>query len=276
MRRIVILPAAVTTLAGAQGTSQAAVNASGLSARFDQPDGVWGDGEGNLYVADTNNHAIRKIVISTKTVSTFSGLLGTSGTTDSPARFTSPRGIWGDGKNLYVSDGSHTIRKIVIATGAVTTIAGSAGSSGSHDATGTAATFDDPRGIWGDGAGNLYIGESGNHSIRKMVLSTGAVSTLAGSNSSPAATDATGTAARFNSPTGVWGDGTNLYVADRDNRTIRKIVISSAAVTTLAGLAGNGGSVDDTGTAARFNRPEGGETAPTCTSPTRPMERSDG
>jgi hypothetical protein len=93
--------------------------------------------------------------------------------------------------------------------------------------------------------------------VRSVNLSTGATATLAGSTAGTAgSTDATGTAARFSAPAGMVSDGTNLYVADSSNHLIRKIVISSGAVSTLAG-SGTAGSGDGTGTAAQFNTPIG-------------------
>ena len=245
----------------AGSTTSGTTDATGAAARFNNPKATWGDGQGNLYVADTDNHTIRKVVISSGVVTTLAGTAGTSGSTDdtgTAATFNSPAGIWSDGKNLYVSDtGNHTIRKVVIATGVVTTIAGSAGTSGTTDDTGTAARFNQPRGLWGD-EGFLYVADRFNHSIRKIVIATGVVTTFAGSTAGTSGTtEGTGTAARFNEPTGIWGNGTTLYVADRDNKTIRKIVIFSKIVSTFAGLAGSSGSTDATGSSARFDHPEG-------------------
>jgi len=192
-------------------------------------------------------------------VTTIAGSAGANGSADgtgTAARFYHPFGITTDGTNLYVTDyGSSTIRKIVISTGAVTTIAGSAGVVGSADGTGTAATLNYPTGITTDGT-NLYVTDTYNSTIREVVISTGAVTTIAGSRAIGSA-DGTGTAATFYYPTGITMDGTNLYVADNGNSTIRKIVISTGAVTTMAGSAGAIGSADGTGTAAAFNYPIG-------------------
>ena len=98
------------------------------------------------------------------------------------------------------------------------------------------------------------MADKSNHLIRKIVISTGVVSTLAGSTSA-GSTDATGTSAKFSNPVGIVTDGTNLYVADGDNHRIRKIVIATGAVTTLAG-SGQAGSTDAPGTAARLNYPD--------------------
>ena len=157
-----------------------------------------------------------------------------------------------DGTNLYVADlGNHTIRKIVISTGVVTTLAGTAGVSGTTDATGNAARFKSPGGVTTDGT-NLYVAEYGNHTIRKIVISTGVVTTLAGTAGVSETTDATGTDARFDSPYGITTDGTDLYVVEYVGHTIRKVVISSGVVTTLAGTTGSSGNTDGTGTSAKF------------------------
>ena len=94
-----------------------------------------------------------------------------------------------------------------------------------------------------------------NHKIRKIVIASGAVTTLAGSGTA-GAIDGTGTTASFYNPFGLTTDGTNLYVADTYNHKIRKIVIASGVVTTLAGT-GTIGAIDGTGTATTFNYPFG-------------------
>jgi sugar lactone lactonase YvrE len=251
-----------STLAGIAGSSGSA-DGTGTAATFSDPNGVTTD-RTNLYVADSGNHTIRKVVIATGVVTTLAGTAGSSGSADgtgTSARFFDPFGITTDGTNLYVADsGNHTIRKVVIATGVVTTLAGTAGSSGSTDNTGTSARFFDPFGITTDGT-NLYVADSGNHTIRKVVIGTGVVTTLAGTAGSSGSTDGAGTSARFFNPHGITTDGTNLYVADSGNHTIRRVVAKAVtdmgATTTLAGSAGSSGSADGTGTSARFNLPSG-------------------
>ena len=106
-------------------------------------------------------------------------------------------------------------------SGAVTTVAGT-GSTGSANGTGTSASFYNPAGITRDGT-NLYVADHNNHLIRKIVISTGAVTTVAGTGSSGSADNTTGTSASFNHPSQITTDGTNLYVTDSNNHLMRKI-----------------------------------------------------
>ena len=259
IRKIVISTAEVTTLAGLAG-SFGSTDGTGSAARFYYPCGITTDGT-NLYVADNSNHTIRKIVISTGEVTTLAGLAGTTGWDDGTgnlARFNYPYGITTDGTNLYVADTSnYIIRKIVISTAEVTTLAGLHGVSNIVDGTGTSAQFSSPYGITTDGT-NLYVLDS--HTIRKIVISTAEVTTIAGQYGSYGSTDGTGTAALFYNPSGITTDGTNLYVMDTFNHTVRKIVISTVAVSTLAGQAGVAGTADGTGSSARFRYPTGATT----------------
>jgi len=248
----------VTTLAGTAGVF-GSTDATGAAASFNSPHGVATDGAGNVYVADTFNSIVRKITPA-GAVTTLVGTAGVTGSTDATgaaARFFFPQGVATDGAgNVYVADTSNqTLRKITPA-GAVTTLAGTAGSFGADDATGAAARFNYPQGVATDGAGNIYVADTTNDIIRK-ITSAGVVTTLAGTVHAFGSTDATGTAARFNFPQGIATDGAgNVYVADSGNSVIRKVT-PTGVVTTLAGSAGVSGSTDASGTAARFNTPQG-------------------
>jgi len=254
VRKIVISTGVVTTFAG---SSQGSADGTGTGATFNVPNGIVYDSQGILYVADTNNHRIRKIVVSSGVVTTIAGsTIGFTDATGTSAQFRYPGGMYlATSDILYIADiDNNRIRKLVISTGVVTTLAGS-GTATSTDGTGTGATFTGPCGVTGDGAGNLYIGENGQK-IRKIVISSAVVTTLAGSGTSTFA-DGVGAAAGFYYPQGIVYDGIgNLYVGDAQNNRIRKIVIATASVTTIAGSA-TATSVDGTGATATFNYPIG-------------------
>ncbi|HLP98453.1 MAG TPA: hypothetical protein VK149_08410 [Sideroxyarcus sp.] len=272
VRQILISTGAVSTLAGSTIGASGVADGTGTAARFNDPFGITTDGS-NLYVTDCANNNIRKIVISTGVVSTFAGsITGASGVTDgsnTSALFNCPMGITKLGTNLYVTDSSNgTVRKIDLNTNTVSTFAGTVGSFGySTNAAGTNALFFASIGITNDGT-NLFVADTGNNNIRQINVATQMVSTLAGSSWINAAapslginpagsTDGTGTAARFFFPEWLTYDSGNLYVSDTWNHTLRKIVVSTGVVTTLAGTAGASGVVNATGAAARFTYPSG-------------------
>ena len=245
-----------TTWAGTVGSAGSA-DGTGGAARFNLPMGLAIDAAKNVYVGDYGNNTIRKIT-SAGVVTNLAGFAGGVGSTDgtaSAARFNQPNGIAVDSAgNVYVADmGNHTIRKIT-AVGVVTTLAGFPGASGSTNGTGSAARFNTPQGVAVDSAGNVYVAENNNHTIRK-ITSGGVVTTLAGTAGIAGSADGNGSVARFNFPSGLAVDNAGtIYVADEVNQTIRKVT-SSGVVTTLAGTAGVTGWADGLGGAARFYRP---------------------
>jgi len=243
----------VTTLAGS-GT-RAFANGTGTEASFAKPSGVVVDVSGSIYVADAEDSRIRKIsAAGVVTTLAGSGSHGFADGTGTAASFNYPMGVAVDGAgNVYVADQfNERIRKIN-STGVVTTFAGS-GTYGFADGTGTAASFNGPSGVAVDCTGNVYVADRSNHRIRK-ISPTGVVTTLAGSGIYGFA-DGTGTAASFNTPSGVAVDRAgNVYVADAYNNRIRKIS-PAGVVTTLAG-SGTAGYSNGTGTAASFYNPCG-------------------
>lgn len=247
----------VTTYAGTAGSFGSA-DGTGSAARFYSPFGVAVDTAGNVYVADSYNSTIRKIGLG-GVVTTLAGTAlqrGNADGTGAAARFDQPFGIAVDSNgNVYVSDATgNTIRKVTSA-GVVTTLAGSHGQSGSTDATGTAARFAVPYAVSVDTAGNVYVVDHGNHTIRK-VTAAGVVTTLAGSAGSSGSTDGTGTSAKFTYPSGIAADASGtVFVADTDNHLIRQI--TAAGVVTTIGGATSTGSTNGSGTAARFYNPKG-------------------
>lgn len=262
IRQIEIASGTVTTIAGNTAGLAGSVDATGTAASFNRPNGITTDGT-NLYVTDSGNYTIRKIVLSTAAVTTLSGGVGLPGSIDAVglnARFDALSGITTDGTSLYVTDSSNAIRRILISSGAVTTVAGTPWAAGSNDGTQAAARFNLPARITTDGL-NLYVADFNNRTIRKIALATGVVTTIAGTpgalDTDMGATDGTGTAARFNQPNGITTDGTNLYVTDSYNNTIRKLVIATGAVTTISGTPGTAGHLDSTSGTPSFDTPIG-------------------
>jgi sugar lactone lactonase YvrE len=163
----------VSTIAGTAGQFGSA-DGSGAAARFLNPVGIAVDSQGNLYVTDKGNHTVRKIT--SGVVTTLAGAAGQSGSADgsgSQARFNGPTGIAVDASgNVYVADtGNNAIRRIS-PTGTVTTVAGTKGTAGSADGTGTAALFNHPRGIALSASGIVYIADTDNNTIRRGVVDT--------------------------------------------------------------------------------------------------------
>jgi len=264
----------VTTLAGKAGEIGSA-NGIGDAARFHFPTGIAADAAcANLYVADKDNATIRRIVVASRTVSTIAGTTGVRGAT--ATTFTRPTGIATDGTSLYVADAmdaglgdttGNLIRKLPIAGGTITTLAGTSGVAGATNVG--AGAFNNPTGIAVDGPnGNVYVADNGNHQIRQVTQpvapAVSVVSTLAG-GAAPGAANGTGAAALFRNPYhvafGTFG-GAHLVVADKGNSAIRKITLPGGVVTTFAGTLGVTGQTDGPdalapGSAALFTEPHG-------------------
>ncbi|PKH50241.1 hypothetical protein CXF68_05795 [Tenacibaculum sp. Bg11-29] len=205
----------VTTLAG---STQGFAEGTGTVAQFDSPYGVSVDALGNVYVADSGNHKIRKISPSGVVTTLAGSTSGFAEGTGIAAQFDSPYGVSVDALgNIYVADsGNHKIRKIS-PSGVVSTLAGS--TSGFANGIGAAAQFDSPKAVSVDTSGNVYIG---NRNIIRKITPSGLVNTLAGSTRG--FEDGLATVAKFKEIKGVYVDvsGT-VYVADSDNDKIRKI-----------------------------------------------------
>ena len=219
---------AVTTVAG-DGTS-GFVNGNGANARFSNPRGVAIDNIGQIHVADTGNHAVRRIS-ALGDVSTLVGD-GTPGSTDSPnARFNGLAGIAVDGATIYVyiaDSGNHRIRRLDNSN-AVITLAGA--DRGFKDGLAVDSRFADPTGIAVDGKGNLVVADTTNSLVRELDpirASNGdpqAVLTLAGTGDR-GLTDGAGNVARFNVPRGVAVTTSSaVIVADTGNHVLRRILL---------------------------------------------------
>jgi len=242
IRRVALATATVSMYAGQPGV-QGSTDGVGTAATFQYPSGIARLGD-SLYVVDDLQGNIRVISLATGEVSTWQIGIGSRPWS---------KGLATDGKDLFLSDpGSATVQKIDVATHTLTTFAGSPGGGASADGIGTAARFTSPMGIASDGR-NLYV--SDGTTIRQIVIATAAVTTLAGTPNVASTIDGIGASASFTNADGVMVGGDSLYVTDTG--TIRKIVIASRKVTTLAGRVTTGppDSVDGTGAAARFLGP---------------------
>jgi len=218
------------------------------------------DAAGNVYATDTMQNVIWKISPA-GTIALFAGTLNTVGGADgtgAAAQFNSPGGMAIDANGtIYVADsGNNTIRKVT-AGGVVTTIAGTAGVKGSSDGTGSAASFYEPGGLALDAAGNLFITDTGNNTIRKLTPA-GVVTTFAGTaRDMQICQDGTGSAASFAGPAFLAFDTNgNLLVTDSDGELVRRIT-PDAVVTTCAGEPGMTDGDQGAGPKAGFSSPCG-------------------
>ena len=249
----------ISTVAGNGTRSFGGDGAAATEAQLNLPNGVALDGSGNLYIADTSNHRIRKVDssgnISTVAGSGTAGFGGDGGSaTDTAARLNNPNGVALDGAgNLYIADTWNRRIRTVDSSGNISTVAGG-GSSLANGIMATTARLNFPNRVAVDGSGNLYIADTNNHRIRKAD-SSGNISTVAGNGTSSFGGDGgAATAAQLKNPRGVALDGSgNLYIADTSNDRIRK-VDSSGNISTVAG-----GSIGDGGAAggAQLNNPRG-------------------
>jgi hypothetical protein len=241
-----------------------------LSARFNNIQGMWYDAtSASLYIADQNNHAIRKVVVATGVTTTFAGALRTPGVTNGASggasRFYMPSGITGDGTNLYVTSLSQDVRVVALAGGATTLTAGASrypyGLDGIGPPTSSPPTSRDGaiRQMATDGT-YVYFADRGSWTVRRLDPTNNQVTTVAGYLNSSGSVDGAGTAARFFGPWGlVYAQGW-LFVGDGDdsgdnNCKVRKIDLSQtpAVVSTFSGGA-SCGHADATGTAATHRR----------------------
>ena len=218
-----------------------------------------------MYIGDCGNHRVRKVTVSTGIITTIAGTgSGSYGGDNGEATSASvykPMGVAVDSSgDVYISDnGNHRIRKVTVSTGIITTIAGtgSAGFSGDNGPATSAALYY-PEGIALDSAGNVYIAVIFNQRVRKVTISTGIITTVAGTGTSSYSGDnGPATSATLYDPTDVAVDSSgNIYIADFTNNRIRKVTVSTGIITTFAGI-GTGSFSGDNGqaTAATLNLP---------------------
>ncbi len=255
VRTINLGTAAVTTFAGT--STQGLLNGPAASAKFNGTSNITFDASGNLFVADEENNVIREITTAGNVV-TVAGT-GIAGYKDGPAtsaQFNYPEGMVIDGSNnLYVADGhNNVIRKINLSTGSVSTYAGT-GATGFTNGAVSSATFNDPYGMTLDANGNIYVADIMNNCIRKITVSTGTVSTYAGTGAKGLANGPASSATFYYPLACTFDSDGNLYVSDTYNNVIRK-VSAGGNVTTFAG-AGIQGLTNGDALVATFNFPIG-------------------
>ena len=241
-------PTGSTSLLAGSASNAGNANGTAGGARFNSPHGLALSPDGSiLYVADSGNNAIREVSTTSGAVST----LNVSGVT-----LSYPNGLAVNqaGDIIVANQNSCQIDEIT-PNGAGGVLAGS-GVCGYLDGTAGSAKFNYPQGVAVDQSGNVYVADSSNNRIR-VISPSGNVTTLAGSGAA-SEKDGIGTGAQLNYPTGItWMDNGILYITDANGQTIRSLIISSGAVSTLAGAAGAAGEVDAMGSAARFSAPVG-------------------
>jgi sugar lactone lactonase YvrE len=231
------------------------------SAHLSYPVGVAVDGAGNLFIADLQNNRIRKVspvgIITTVAGTTF-GFSGDGGAATS-AQLVHPEGVAVDGAgNLFIADTFNQCIRKVGSDGIITTVAGTGVSGFSGDGgAATSAQLVNPWGVAVDGAGNLFIADSGNNRIRK-VTAAGIITTVAGTTLGFSGDGGAATSAQLVNPWGVAVDGAgNLFIADTSNNRIRKVtvdgIITTVAGTGTRGFSGDGGPA----TSAQLSVPEG-------------------
>lgn len=256
----------ITTIAGTGIAGDIGDAGAATSARLNTPRDVFGDTSGNIFIADTGNHRIRKVdgvsgIITTIAGKNSEGYDGDDKVATS-AKLWYPNGIFVDSSgNFYIADtDNHRIRK-VDTSGIITTVAGTgfAGDSGDGGLAIT-AMLNYPRGVFGDTSGNLYIADTENHKVRKLDISTGVISTVAGTGLTSGALGDGGpaTSAKLMGPLDLCVDPNgHIFIVDWDNNRIRVVNAMNGHIDTLTGMGASGDTQDVPAVLAQFNYPGG-------------------
>lgn len=266
IRKLDTVTGVVSTVAGSGIRGSWGDGFYAVWAHLDSPRGVHVDQNGNIFIADTENHRVRKVDAGSGIISTVAGT-GSSGDSGDGgwavfAKLDDPRAVHAAASgSIYIADtDNHRIRR-VSSGGIITTVAGN-GLPGSTGDGGSAASarLNTPEGIWLDGSGNLYIADTSNHKIRRVDGQSGVISTVAGSGVAGYAGDGGSAAsAHLNYPRSVFIDGSgNLYIADTMNHVIRMVRASDSVIVTIAGQGNSGFDYDNQpAVTSRLNWPAG-------------------
>jgi len=267
IRKVNVLTGVISTVAGTGSSGYAGDGGQATAAKLRAPEDVFIAADGDLYIADTGNHAVRKVSAATGVITTVagSGPAGSSGDGGpaTSAKLHSPSGIAvAANGNLYFGDTANDkIRMVTAATGIITTFAGTgtAGYLGDGGAA-TSARLRSPEGVALAANGDLYIADTGNHAIRRVSAATGNISTYAGTGTAGFLGDGgAATSARLSSPQEIsFNSAGDLFIADSGNNRIRRVQAASGTITTIAGTGTAGGTGDGgPATTARLNSPRG-------------------
>ena len=265
VRRVDAAGGTIATVAGTGVAGYGGDGGAATAARLNGPYHAVADGAGNLYVADTNNHRVRRVDAADGTIATIAGTgvagHGGDGGAATAARLNNPVRLALDrAGNLYVADaGNHRVRRIDAADGTISTVAGT-GDPGSDGDGGPAvdARLFSPYGLAVDGAGNVFVATFG-HRVRRVDAS-GNIATVAGTGRTGFGGDGgAATAARIDSPHDVAVDTAgNLYVADTTNHRVRRVDAVDGTIATVAGTGDQGyGGDGGAATAGRLDGPDG-------------------
>ena len=263
IRKVDIATGLITTFAGNGSVGYSGDGGPATDARINYPKGVYADQSGNVFIADTSNHRVRKVDpdgnITTFAGNGSAGYSGDGGPATN-ASLQEPTSVAVDGLgNVYIADSKNHCIRMVDPDGNITTVAGT-GSSGYSGDTGpaTSAQLSEPSGIYVDASRNIFIADTNNHLIRKVDGTTQVITRIAGNTTASVLGDGgLATDAKLNKPIGIFVDlDENIYIADSDHHLIRKVdgttqIINTVAGNGVAGYGGDGGPA----TSASINNP---------------------
>jgi sugar lactone lactonase YvrE len=267
IRKVAAIGGTITTVAGTGIPGSSGDGGLATAAPLYEPRGVAVDADRNVYIADTNNHRIRKVAASDGTITTVAGTgspgFSGDGSLATAAQLSAPTGIAVDAdRNVYIADRiNHRIRKVAAISGIISTVAGTtSGGFWGDGSLATAAKLQYPSGVAVDADRNVYIADHSNQRIRKVAASDGIITTIAGTGGAGFSGDGSlANAAALYYPFGVAVDANrNVYIADQINHRVRKVAATDGTISTVAGTGSFGFSGDGgLAIAAMLNYPLG-------------------